>query len=70
MIGEPPGLNALAATSYPSDLRSTGIGAALFRVAAIPALVSTLVVLAMRAVLGPGAGRPAPRCGPEGPASG
>jgi MFS family permease len=69
-----PGLNALAATSYPTDLRSTGIGAALgigrfgaifgpvaasalmlrgwstaeiLRTAALPALASAAVVVAM-----------------------
>jgi AAHS family 4-hydroxybenzoate transporter-like MFS transporter len=98
IFGGQPGLNALAATSYPTDLRSTGIGAALavgrfgailgplvagallargwggaalFRAAAIPALVSTAVVLAMAAVLpAAGAGHPAGRCRPGGPASG
>lgn len=79
-----PGLNALAATSYPPALRSTGIGAglgvgrfgailgplvasallerawsyqALFRVAAVPALVSALAVVAMGLVVRAGSGR-------------
>lgn len=73
-----PGLNALAATTYPTDRRSTGIGAALgigrigailgpllaaalmsrgwadeaiFRLAAVPALVSAAAVLALSRVL-------------------
>jgi AAHS family 4-hydroxybenzoate transporter-like MFS transporter len=73
-----PGLNALAATFYPTDLRSTGIGAALgvgrfgailgpvlaaalmargwphqaiFRAAAVPALVSAAAVIALGVIL-------------------
>jgi AAHS family 4-hydroxybenzoate transporter-like MFS transporter len=92
IFGGQPGLNALAATYYPTDLRSTGIGAALgvgrfgailgplvagallaagwsgaalFRAAALPALVSMAAVLALRRVLastpGRGAGGPASR---------
>jgi AAHS family 4-hydroxybenzoate transporter-like MFS transporter len=80
-------VNALAATYYPTDLRSTGIGAALavgrfgailgpvvaaalmlrgwtgeelFRAAAVPAVVSTAVVLSMRRVVGSGRGGDGP----------
>jgi AAHS family 4-hydroxybenzoate transporter-like MFS transporter len=85
IFGGQPGLNALAATYYPTDLRSSGIGAALgvsrfgailgpllagallargwsgaslFRAAALPAVLSTAVVLVLRGVLAarPGAG--------------
>jgi AAHS family 4-hydroxybenzoate transporter-like MFS transporter len=75
IFGGQPGVNALAATWYPTDLRSTGIGAglgigrfgailgpvlagalmlrgwsmeALFAAAAVPAVISTLAILAMR----------------------
>jgi len=75
VFGGQPGVNALAATLYPTDLRSTGIGAglgigrfgailgpvlagalmlrgwsteAIFRTAAVPAVVAMLAVLAMR----------------------
>lgn len=85
VFGGQPGLNVLAATWYPTDLRSTGIGAGLgvgrfgailgpvvagelmlrhwstqdlFRAAAIPALISTAALLAMRWVLPPGARSP------------
>jgi AAHS family 4-hydroxybenzoate transporter-like MFS transporter len=78
IFGGQPGLNALAATYYPTALRSTGIGAALgvgrlgaifgpliasalmlrhwsneqlFRAAALPAVLSTGVVLVMRRVM-------------------
>jgi AAHS family 4-hydroxybenzoate transporter-like MFS transporter len=77
IFGGQPGVNALAATLYPTDLRTTGIGAglgigrfgailgpvlagalmlrgwsteALFRAAALPAVVSVLAILAMRSV--------------------
>ena len=77
IFGGQPGVNALAATLYPTDLRSTGIGAglgigrfgailgpvlagammlrgwsteALFRAAAVPALVAMAAILAMRGV--------------------
>jgi AAHS family 4-hydroxybenzoate transporter-like MFS transporter len=81
IFGGQPGVNALAATYYPTDLRSTGLGAglgvgrfgailgpvvagalmarqwtteAIFLVAAVPAVISTLAILAMRRVLEPG----------------
>jgi AAHS family 4-hydroxybenzoate transporter-like MFS transporter len=80
-----PGVNALAASCYPTELRSTGVGAALavgrfgaflgplaaselmvrgwsnqqlFRAAAVPALISVAVILAL--------GRALPRGGPAG----
>jgi AAHS family 4-hydroxybenzoate transporter-like MFS transporter len=83
-------VNALAATYYPTAVRSTGLGAglgvgrfgaifgpllagalllrgwsteALFRAAAVPAIVSALVILAMRWVLAAGQARPG---GPTG----
>ena len=83
VFGGQPGLNALAATYYPTDLRSSGIGAALgvarfgailgplvagallahgwsgaalFRAAALPAVASTVAVLALRRVLAPRSG--------------
>jgi AAHS family 4-hydroxybenzoate transporter-like MFS transporter len=76
IFGGQPCVNALAATAYPTDLRSTGIGAglgigrfgaflgplvagelirrqwsteALFQAAAVPAVISALAVLALRA---------------------
>jgi MFS transporter, AAHS family, 4-hydroxybenzoate transporter len=75
IVGSQSGLNALAATLYPTDLRSTGIGSglgvgrlgsivgpvlagelisahwtarSLFLAAAVPALISALVMIAMR----------------------
>ncbi len=84
LLAGPPMLNALAATWYPTDLRSTGVGAGLgigrfgailgplvasvlvarqwsmeglLRVAAVPALLATVLALAMRWVLG-GRARP------------
>jgi AAHS family 4-hydroxybenzoate transporter-like MFS transporter len=97
IFGGQPGVNALAATYYPTDLRSTGIGAALavgrfgailgpvvaaalmlrgwtgeelFRAAAVPAVVSTAVVLAMRRVVSPPVARetlhPTGPCSPSG----
>lgn len=83
VFGGQPGLNALAATTYPTDLRSTGIGAALgigrfggifgplvaaellrrqwpgealFRAAAVPALLSAAAILALRWTGRPGGG--------------
>ena len=80
IFGGQPGLNALAATYYPTDLRSSGLGAALavgrfgailgplvasalmlrgwshqelFETAAVPALVSAFVILALGRVIGP-----------------
>ena len=77
-MGGQVGVNALAATYYPTDLRSTGIGAGLgvgrlgaiagpliggqlmamkwgvrelFLAAAIPALISAIVMVTMRWVL-------------------
>jgi AAHS family 4-hydroxybenzoate transporter-like MFS transporter len=85
LLSGPPMLNALAATWYPTDLRSTGVGAGLgvgrfgailgplvasalvarhwsmeglLRIAAVPALLATIVVVGLRWVLGRGA-RPA-----------
>jgi AAHS family 4-hydroxybenzoate transporter-like MFS transporter len=83
IFGGQPGLNALAATYYPADLRATGIGAALavgrfgailgplaagelmhrgwsshelFQLAAAPAALSALLIVALRrAVQAPGA---------------
>jgi AAHS family 4-hydroxybenzoate transporter-like MFS transporter len=82
-----PGLNALAATYYPTDLRSTGIGAGLgigrfgailgpviagelmqrrwtneelFQAAAIPALLASALVFALRWVVDPRRGASAP----------
>jgi AAHS family 4-hydroxybenzoate transporter-like MFS transporter len=82
IVGGQAGVNALAATYYPTDLRSTGVGAGLgigrtgaiagpavagyligmqwssdrlFLAAAVPALISAVVVLAMRPALRPGA---------------
>ncbi len=89
IFGGQPGLNALAATYYPTDLRSTGIGAMLgvgrfgailgplvaggllargwtgaelFRAAAVPAVISTVAMLALGGALSRSAGevRPAP----------
>jgi AAHS family 4-hydroxybenzoate transporter-like MFS transporter len=77
ILGGQGGVNALAATFYPTDLRSTGVGAALgvgrigsivgptlaelmrprwsteqlFLAAAAPAMVSALVMLALRVVM-------------------
>jgi len=78
--GSQAGLNALAATYYPTDLRSTGVGAGLgigrigsivgpyvggillgrhwtarelFLAAAIPALISAVVMLSLRWVIKP-----------------
>jgi AAHS family 4-hydroxybenzoate transporter-like MFS transporter len=78
--GSQAGLNALAATYYPTDLRSTGVGAglgigrigsivgpyvdgqlltrhwtvpALFIVAAMPALLSALIMFFLRGVIKP-----------------
>jgi MFS transporter, AAHS family, 4-hydroxybenzoate transporter len=78
VMGGQVGINALAATYYPTELRSTGIGAGLsvgrlgaiigplvggqlmalqwssrelFLAAAVPALISALVMLGMRWVL-------------------
>ena len=80
VVGGQSGVNALAATYYPTDLRSTGIGAGLgvgrigaivgpvlagelmglrwssrelFMAAAVPALISALMMFAMRWVLEP-----------------
>ena len=80
IVGSQSGLNALAATLYPTDLRSTGIGSglgvgrlgsivgpvlagqlisahwttqSLFLAAAVPALISALVMIAMRWVIQP-----------------
>ena len=80
IVGSQSGLNALAASLYPTDLRSTGIGSglgvgrmgsivgpvlagqlisahwttrSLFLAAAVPALISALVMLAMRWVIEP-----------------
>jgi AAHS family 4-hydroxybenzoate transporter-like MFS transporter len=80
IFGGQPGLNALAATYYPTDLRSTGIGAglgvgrlgailgpllaaallerswssqALFVAAAVPAAISTAVMLSLGLAGGP-----------------
>lgn len=80
VVGGQSVINALAATVYPTDLRSTGIGAGLgvgragsivgpqiagiliglhwtthqlFLAAAVPALISALVMIAMRRVLRP-----------------
>jgi AAHS family 4-hydroxybenzoate transporter-like MFS transporter len=85
IFGGQPGLNALAATAYPTELRSSGLGAALgvgrfgailgpllagglmarhwstealFYASAAPAVISTLVVLAMGRVLGVDGRRP------------
>ncbi len=90
LLAGPPMLNALAATWYPVDLRSTGVGAglgvgrfgailgplvasalvarqwpmeALFRVAAVPALLAAVVVVGLRWVIGA-------RARPPGPAGG
>ena len=78
VVGGQPGLNALAATYYPTDLRSTGVGwglgigrmgaivgpyvggmlmarhwttQQLFLAAALPALVSTITMIVLRATL-------------------
>ena len=78
VVGSQPGLNALAATYYPTYIRSTGVGAGLgvgrmgaivgpliggyfiaakwttqeiFMAAAIPALISTIVMIAIRFVI-------------------
>ncbi len=78
VVGSQPGLNALAASYYPTYIRSTGVGAGLgvgrmgaivgpliggyfismqwttreiFMAAAIPALISTLVMIALRFVI-------------------
>lgn len=78
VVGGQPGLNALEATIYPTDLRATGVGWALgvgragaivgpyvggvllarqwtteqlFIAAAVPALVSTLAMIALRFVI-------------------
>ena len=78
VVGSQPGLNALAASYYPTYIRSTGVGAGLgvgrmgaivgpliggyfiaakwttaeiFMAAAIPALVSTIVMIALRFVI-------------------
>jgi AAHS family 4-hydroxybenzoate transporter-like MFS transporter len=80
IVGGQAGVNALAATYYPTDLRSTGVGAGLgvgrtgaiagpavagyligmqwtndklFLTAAIPALISAVVIVGMRGVLKP-----------------
>jgi MFS transporter, AAHS family, 4-hydroxybenzoate transporter len=80
IVGSQSGLNALAASLYPTDLRSTGIGSglgvgrmgsivgpvlagqlisahwtprSLFLAAAVPALISALVMIAMRWVIQP-----------------
>jgi AAHS family 4-hydroxybenzoate transporter-like MFS transporter len=80
IVGSQSGLNALAASLYPTDLRSTGIGSglgvgrmgsivgpllaaqlisahwttrSLFLAAAVPALISALVMLAMHWVIQP-----------------
>ena len=80
IVGSQSGLNALAVSLYPTDLRSTGIGSglgvgrmgsivgpvlagqlisaqwttrSLFLAAAVPALISALVMLAMRWVIQP-----------------
>ena len=78
VVGSQPGLNALAASYYPTYVRSTGVGAGLgvgragaivgpliggyfigqawstrdmFMAAAIPALISTIVMIALRWVI-------------------
>jgi MFS transporter, AAHS family, 4-hydroxybenzoate transporter len=78
VVGSQPGLNALAASYYPTYIRSTGVGAGLgvgrmgaivgpliggyfiaakwttqeiFMAAAIPALISTIVMIAVRFVI-------------------
>jgi AAHS family 4-hydroxybenzoate transporter-like MFS transporter len=83
--GSQAGLNALAATYYPTDLRSTGVGSGLgigrigsivgpfvggillgrhwavrdlFIAAAIPALISALVMFSLRWVIKPSATTP------------
>ncbi len=54
-----PGLNALAATFYPTEMRSTGIGSGLgigrfapfvdlFHAAAVPAAISAMAVVGLR----------------------
>jgi AAHS family 4-hydroxybenzoate transporter-like MFS transporter len=80
VVGGQSAVNALAATLYPTDLRSSGIGAGLgvgrsgsivgpqlagiliglhwtshqlFLAAAVPALISALVMIAMRWVIKP-----------------
>ncbi len=80
--GSQAGLNALAATYYPTDLRSTGVGSGLgigrigsivgplvgglllahhwtarqlFLAAAVPALISAVIMFALRWVIKPGA---------------
>jgi AAHS family 4-hydroxybenzoate transporter-like MFS transporter len=88
IVGSQPGINALAATYYPTYLRSTGVGwglgigrvgaivgpliggalmsqqwetQPLFLAAALPAIVTTLLVFALRWFMK--AGVPAPRTG-------
>jgi AAHS family 4-hydroxybenzoate transporter-like MFS transporter len=78
IVGGQAGVNALAATFYPTDLRSTGVGAGLgvgrtgaivgpvvggqllalqwqnqqlFLAAAIPAMISAIVMVGLRRVL-------------------
>ncbi len=78
VVGSQPGLNALAASYYPTYIRSTGVGAGLgvgrlgaivgpliggyfiamkwttqeiFMAAAVPALISTIVMIALRFVI-------------------
>ena len=78
VVGSQPGLNALAASYYPTYIRSTGVGAGLgvgrmgaivgpliggyfiamqwtpreiFMAAAVPALISTVVMIALRFVI-------------------
>ena len=85
VVGGQPGLNALAAVYYPTDLRSTGVGwglgvgrtgaivgpyvggmlmarhwttEQLFLAAALPALISTITMIVLRATMGDGS--PAP----------
>lgn len=84
IVGGQPGLNTLAATYYPTALRSTGVGAGLgvgrlgaivgpyaggvllaqhwsaqelFWAAAVPAAISTVVMVALLAVVGGNLGR-------------
>jgi AAHS family 4-hydroxybenzoate transporter-like MFS transporter len=84
IVGGQPGLNTLAATYYPTEARSTGLGAALgvgrlgaiigpyiggvlqsqqwapqqlFWAAAVPSLVTTLVLFVLLAIIGSDLGR-------------